>query len=413
MRYFRILFLLLLLLASMGLSAQTDSVPIAPVTAVPDTKENVAANADSGLCLPDQIRVHPQHQGVPMRLHDWLTLVVTGTCKKEIETELGIIDTTPGVSIKDVQLHLSLNDVVMQKLPMVAQQGADAAQLLLSFRLHRDSEDDGNRKSWTTFLRNGESCCQSALDLKEMDVAIAVDIGNKSVAVFGNGRNIQFRVEDRKVVAWTFWIFLIVFVVGYVFAIRSPSLLRDVPNGSYSLAKSQMAFWGLIVALSFTGIWFVIGSMEQIPDDVLILLGISAVTGWLAPYATESSEASANAKLIAQKQLTEAAIDTAKTSAENPELLSSRLNAINAAIHRIASGDHLRELKGFLGDICSDGNGFSVHRVQAVAWTLILGVIFICEVTMVISMPVFADNLLLLLGISNGTYLTLKTREKP
>ena len=49
-----------------------------------------------------------------MRLNDWLTLVVSGVCKAEIEQELGVTDTAPGVTIKDNDIRLALNDVTMQ-----------------------------------------------------------------------------------------------------------------------------------------------------------------------------------------------------------------------------------------------------------------------------------------------------------
>jgi len=67
--------------------------------------------------------------------------------------------------------------------------------------------------------------------------------------------------------------------------------------------------------------------------------------------------------------------------------------------------------RGFLWDICDDGNGPSFHRVQVVAWTVLLGIVFARSVARVVSMPEFPESLLLLMGISNGTYLSLKLPE--
>ncbi|WP_295390214.1 hypothetical protein [uncultured Thiodictyon sp.] len=55
----------------------------------------------------------------------------------------------------------------------------------------------------------------------------------------------------------------------------------------------------------------------------------------------------------------------------------------------------------------------SFPRLQTVIWTGILGVIFISDVATGISMPEFSDSLLVLMGISNSTYLGFKFPEKP
>jgi hypothetical protein len=67
-----------------------------------------------------------------------------------------------------------------------------------------------------------------------------------------------------------------------------------------------------------------------------------------------------------------------------------------------------------LRDILSDKNGVSIHRLQNVLWTLIVGVIYIQFVATQSSLPdetVLTDNLLMLMGISTGAYVGLKTME--
>ena len=66
----------------------------------------------------------------------------------------------------------------------------------------------------------------------------------------------------------------------------------------------------------------------------------------------------------------------------------------------------------FFWDICSDADGLSIHRLQAVAWTGLLGVVFVASIARRISMPVFDDNLLLLMGVSSAGYLALKPNER-
>jgi hypothetical protein len=392
--------------------AQTDA-PAAAITEATVAPVEPAAVTAPSVCLPDQISVHPQHHGVPMRLGDWLTLVVSGPCSSALTTQIAQAGSKAVQTGTGSGVGLLLNDTPMQNLPLVLAQGDKPGQTLLSVRLLRDSEDSDNRDAWNIFLRNGESCCEHVFTLSEMDVAIALAIGNSPAMALAGNQNIQFHVEERRVVAATFWVLAAVFLIGFWLCVRSPALLRDKPDGSYSLAKSQMAWWGLIVALSFSGVWFVVGTMEAIPNEVLILLGISATTGWLAPMAGASSVSNAMADLTAQQQQVQAAATVAATQAQPTDAHTDQLKAIGDRMLRTTARTHLQRVEGFLRDICSDGDGVSVHRVQAVAWTFILGVVFVCEVTTVISMPVFSTNLLLLLGISNGTYLTLKTKEQP
>jgi hypothetical protein len=67
---------------------------------------------------------------------------------------------------------------------------------------------------------------------------------------------------------------------------------------------------------------------------------------------------------------------------------------------------------GFLRDILSDGNGYSFHRFQIFAWTIVLGVIFISSVYNGLTMPEFSATLLGLMGISSGTYIGFKFPEQ-
>ena len=52
------------------------------------------------------------------------------------------------------------------------------------------------------------------------------------------------------------------------------------------------------------------------------------------------------------------------------------------------------------------------HRFQIVVWTLILGVVFVSEVLTKLAMPAFDATLLVLMGISSGTYLGFRVSAK-
>lgn len=70
--------------------------------------------------------------------------------------------------------------------------------------------------------------------------------------------------------------------------------------------------------------------------------------------------------------------------------------------------------QGFFIDILSDDNGISMHRFQNVAWTIIAITVYLYKLSQVITgcqLPELSDTLLALTGISNATYLVLKSKE--
>jgi hypothetical protein len=144
------------------------------------------------------------------------------------------------------------------------------------------------------------------------------------------------------------------------------------PKAPFSLARTQLAFWTVIIFSSFLYLLFKDGFAIPVIDNVnLILLGISVGT-------------TASGKLIddSQKQ------------------------------NGILSQDFPSQ--GFLMDITSDKNGVSIHRLQNVLWTLGVGLIYIQFVAAHGKLPdqtVLTQNLLILMGISTGTYVGLKTME--
>jgi len=204
-----------------------------------------------------------------------------------------------------------------------------------------------------------------------------------------------------------------ILLVVYFFLIRSPAILRDSNNGPYSLGKSQMAFWGVLVILTFVGVWLLTGTMERIPPQVLILLGISGATGLSAVLIGENKKAGKKSEISAlerEKQSLEA------QKQANPSGFAAandaRLTQIDTDLQTLRRDLAPLSSNGFWRDISSDENGVSFHRLQVVAWTVVLGAIFVRAVTEVISMPEFSETLLILLGISSGTYIGFKIPEK-
>lgn len=94
-----------------------------------------------------------------------------------------------------------------------------------------------------------------------------------------------------------------------------------------------------------------------------------------------------------------------------PQASKDRLVTIKSEIATLSKQPQLADSPRFWQDICDDGNGLSFHRLQVVIWTVVLGVVFVWSMAQVMSMPEFSETLLVLLGISNGTYLGFKIPE--
>ena len=254
-----------------------------------------------------------------------------------------------------------------------------------------------------------------------MTPPVALAVGNKLPVAVQSTSPFQFYIVSDPAIWWSLGIGLVIFLVAYYLLVKSRTALRDMKDGPYSLGKSQMAFWGLLVVLTFAGVWVLADTMERIPPQVLILLGISGATGLSAVVIGENKKAGKKSEIqnaITKLQEEQRRLEKEQRAAPGdfPPVSQNRLATIKAEItelqEQLQSAESARSSAGFWQDICDDGNGVSFHRLQVVIWTVILGVIFVWSVAQVMSMPEFSETLLILLGISNGTYLGFKIPEQ-
>ncbi|MBY5666197.1 hypothetical protein [Rhizobium leguminosarum] len=142
------------------------------------------------------------------------------------------------------------------------------------------------------------------------------------------------------------------------------SQFADRAVGPYSLGRSQMAFWLFLVIAGYV---FIAMSFDLyyglLSNEILWLLGISGATG-----------------------------------------LGSVL--INAGT---AEG---RTSRGFVRDVLSVDGAPQLQRIQAIAWTLILGALFVWTAARDFRLPAFDPTLLLLMGLVSGLYLGFKAQEE-
>lgn len=191
-----------------------------------------------------------------------------------------------------------------------------------------------------------------------------------------------------------FWIAFLVLLALMIFLDRKFQMLRDnsvaLPK-PYSYARVQLAWWTLVVLSCLIAILLARNAMPTLDSSTLILLGMSAGTTVVA-------------------RLT----DISDRNNSGTDLVSQDFNGEN-----------------FLLDILSDKNGVSIHRLQSVLINIIFGVWFIVQVLRHLTgvnpclpgdldcgkhpldfiIPVISTNNLILLGLSSGTYVALKTME--
>jgi len=112
--------------------------------------------------------------------------------------------------------------------------------------------------------------------------------------------------SDLEIIDQTWlWIFLILFaltLILFVWLAKNTSIIRDagpglVPkNRTYSLGRTQMAFWLFVVTASYVFIWMITGDRESITESALALLGISSVTALSAAGIGSSKQSTAASK---------------------------------------------------------------------------------------------------------------------
>ena len=204
----------------------------------------------------------------------------------------------------------------------------------------------------------------------------------------------------------------------------------------YNLGRAQMAFWFFLIYVSYLVIWLITNALDTITASLLGLMGISAGTA-LSEAMIDSSKDTAQAEQLqertAEKESLEQSIsglqlqvdnlnalisskpeDIANRDSRNRELQENRtrLAQLSDNIQALSRPASANVSVNFLRDILSDSSGYSFHRFQIFAWTIVLGIIFVSAVYNNLNMPEFSATLLGLMGLSSGTYIGFKFPEQ-
>jgi chemotaxis protein histidine kinase CheA len=324
------------------------------------------------------------------------------------------------IASSDLRLFLNEIEIDDSKCHLVA---ADDTNAIVGVRLERPQS---SKAAWNQILANG------GLRFRKTRVAI----GASKKKPLPSRAMLGLYLMQWK---WYFWFFLVIFILLMLLLLtndRLKQMLRDdgpVKNGptaAYSLSRVQMAYWFILSITAYALIWGITGDRDTINNDILVLIGISAGTflGAASIDASKKSQAqaqlpAATAKLVQAQSVAAAVAQQAAVWASPPsaadstavataDLANQALTVQKEAVYRLSCQALADHNENFLTDILSDENGISFHRFQIVAWSLVLGVIFVHFVWTTLSLPTFGNTLLGLMGISGGTYLGFKFPEQ-
>ena len=201
--------------------------------------------------------------------------------------------------------------------------------------------------------------------------------------------------------AWLLGAAFFVVLAAYIWFLMDRRVLRDpseLPREywSWSLGRTQMAVWGFLVLACFIFISQLTGAIAPLSESAIVLIGISAATA-LGAKTVEASNERSKSKSDEIKLLRQV-FKPAEYTGTKEEI-------------KLAKKAGYRPTDGFLCDLLADQDGYSLHRLQMAAWTVVLAIIFGSEVYRTLSMPEFDTTLLALMGISGGTYVGFKLQE--
>ena len=385
------------------------NVRVRTVRLVPPFSEPAAPQGKTKIPPPGTVRSAKGDHGLPrVELRETILVKVDGL-RTLLDQELCL---ESGGAQRDIILYLD-----RRPLPdVVAAPPTDPETNELMFPLVRTEE---SRDVWTYLLgRPG---------LRDREVEVSVGIDNQFAV--GSDANVDLRVIPPDWFA--FWLVIFgIFAVGFVLLALRSDVLRDpvtAPVGArppYSLARTQAAWWFFLILASYLLIGMVTGDFStSITGTTLILLGISAGTAAGSAFidasktsrVSHAQDAARATAMYADLQTLDT--DVAKLQTEmktnpDPELAAQMADMEAVRTEKLSLYRKItNQSEGFLLDVLSDNHGVNFHRFQALAWTVVLGFIFVGHVYRDLAMPQFSETLLGLMGISSGTYLSLKIPE--
>jgi len=293
-----------------------------------------------------------------------------------------------------------------------------------------------NKKVWIDLLGAPHSMREPAT------LSVGLEDGSAFKSLHGRGEQPVTLIVISPVYGLVALAVILVTLTLLLWLVRKTNIIREPgpppapgKRRPYNLGRAQMAFWFFLIYASYVSIWLITDALDTITSSLLALMGISAGTALgeaLIDTGKDTTKANQLQDLTAEKQALDEgvsqtqtdldAIDPAAASATdvaNRESLvrqltetRTRMNQIDQQLRTLKSQSSPTASQGFLRDLLSDSSGYSFHRFQIFAWTIVLGIIFVSSVYNALTMPEFSPTLLGLMGLSAGTYIGFKFPEQ-
>jgi hypothetical protein len=229
----------------------------------------------------------------------------------------------------------------------------------------------------------------------------------------------------------------LVVLVGVWWAAVNTAIVRDnilaqIPwkDRPFSLGFCQMAFWFVLVFVCLVFLWALLWDHNTMTESALTLMGIAAATGLGAVAANttnadalKSADQALRAAGFNSRHDTETLISKLAGKKQERQQLQAavppndaQIAALDGEIQQLQACKSVYDAQtanytsdGFLRDLITDRDGdHTLYRVQIVAWTVVLGLVFLVGVYRDVSMPNFSNILLTLMAISGGSYVGFK-----
>lgn len=341
-------------------------------------------------------------------------------------------------NLDETRLKLKIDGAPVDMMPRIIESSRLVVFPLLFGVGNHDDARDLNREMWSRLL--GSPFATTQVITVPFDVEYAgrsIMTGTEEEPLAPSFRLLRY--EDEWML-FGFGAALAVIACVLYIGLRSSALRNRAPVSQvaasdlpFCLGKLQMSVWFCLIFAAFVFIWAVTGQLKSLNPETFILLGISAGTSLAAVMVDQGKQSPA---ADVEARLSAMGIRDARDAARLKALVKSGKGGHEAGRHfdiPPADGSGLGEAavvtlsdlhrryldltepyrsKGFIRDLINDATGATVHRFQMLAWTAILGVIYIFRVYWDLQMPQFGANLLALMGISGGIYLGFKVPER-
>jgi len=251
--------------------------------------------------------------------------------------------------------------------------GVYPAAVTIPFVLLRNED---TKEMWDYLYRNS--------NWRASKITVKISVGWEGMFPLDAGKNVNNNLNIiyfKDCLVEVFMIFYVAFVITFIVIAFRSKMLRGwaqqpatpggpLVYGPYSLAQTQLMFWTIVILGGFIYTLVLTSISNSINTSVMLLLGISITTTGVATFVDY------------YKKVTPSIIVNPKPTAGS-----------------------------FFKDILSDGDTYSVQRIQTAVWNLVLGIYFVYYTMDNKSMPVFPDALLALAGVSSVGYVASKRAE--